>query len=229
MRLHDQIYLKSNRYKKPKEKSKMLLKILKKKLSKNKKYTLLDIGCANGELIYFLSKNLKNIDYFGVDIRNDLLNLAKKKNLSQANFRRVDFNKRNNFNQKFDIIIASGVISIFDNLNIFFQNLKKCLKTNSKIFLGGHFNNFDYDVRVKYTDLKIKKKIYQSGWNIWSIKTIKNHLKSKKMRKHNFFIKYDVKITKNDQIRSWTIKINKKRYFTNALKIIQNQMWLEFN
>ena len=39
--------------------------------------------------------------------------------------------------------------------------------------------------------------------------------------------KFDVKQNKKDLIRSWTIKINKKRYFTNALLSIQNQMWLE--
>ena len=35
-RLHDNIYLKSNRYKKPKESFKLLYKILKKKISKDK-------------------------------------------------------------------------------------------------------------------------------------------------------------------------------------------------
>ena len=56
-RLHDKLYLKSNRYKKPKESSKMLLRILKQKKNlKKKQIKILDIGCANGELIYFLKE-----------------------------------------------------------------------------------------------------------------------------------------------------------------------------
>ena len=53
MRLHDKIYLKSNLSKKPKENFKFLQKILKKRLSRKKIYDVIDIGCANGELLYF--------------------------------------------------------------------------------------------------------------------------------------------------------------------------------
>ena len=61
IRLHDKIYLKSNRYKKPKEISKLLYKILKKRLSKTKNYKLLEVGCANGELLFFLDQKFSNI------------------------------------------------------------------------------------------------------------------------------------------------------------------------
>ena len=56
IRDHDKIYIKSNRYKKPKESFKLLYRILKKSLSKTKNYELLDVGCANGELLFFLNK-----------------------------------------------------------------------------------------------------------------------------------------------------------------------------
>ena len=79
MRLGDHIYLKSNRYNKPKEKFKFLYNILKRKILINKSYDLLDIGCANGELIYFLKKKFNNINFSGACIRNDLLEIAKKK------------------------------------------------------------------------------------------------------------------------------------------------------
>ena len=77
-RLHDKLYLESNRYTKPKESSKMLLKILKKKKFKSNKIKILDIGCANGELIYYLKKNLNNkVEFYGFDIRSDLLKAQK--------------------------------------------------------------------------------------------------------------------------------------------------------
>ena len=104
---------------------------------------------------------------------------------------------------------------------------KKNIKKNSILFLLSGFNEYDFDIILAYKDLNSKITNYQSGWNTWSIKTIKKYFKEKKIVKHPFEIKFDVKQNKKDLIRSWTIKINKRRHFTNALLSIQNQMWLE--
>ena len=85
---------------------------------------MLDIGCANGELLYFLDKKLLNIKLYGADIRGDLLKLAKKLS-SDINLKKIDYTKKPFPNKKFDIIICSGVVSIFDNLDSFFTNIKK--------------------------------------------------------------------------------------------------------
>ena len=135
--------------------------------------------------------------------------------------------KKKHLNKKFDVIICSGVIGIFDNLNFFFKNIKKNLKKNSILFLFSVFNEYDFDIIQSYKDLNSKITNYQSGWNIWSIKTIKKYMKGKKIIKHPSEIKFNVKQNKKDLMRSWTTKINKRRYFTNALLSIQNQMWLE--
>ena len=75
MRLHDKIYLKSNLYKKPKESVKFLQKILNKRLSSRSTLGKRGIGCANGELLYFLKKYNKNFNLTGVDIKQNLLYL----------------------------------------------------------------------------------------------------------------------------------------------------------
>jgi trans-aconitate methyltransferase len=77
-RLHDSLYLKENRYDKSKESFKFLINLLKKKIKKNKRYSLIDVGCANGELIFQLEKNFKNLDITGLDVRKDLIDKAKK-------------------------------------------------------------------------------------------------------------------------------------------------------
>ena len=227
IRDHDKIYLKSDRYNKPKEAYKLLYRILKKRLSKTKNYELLDVGCANGELLFFLNKKFSNIKFYGVDIRNDLIKVARKKLPSDIYLKKFDYNQKKNLNKKFDIIICCGVIGIFDNLDFFFKNIKKNVKKNSILFLFCVFNEYDFDIIQSYKDLNSKITNYQTGWNIWSIKTIKKYMKEKKIIKHPFEIKFDVKQNKKDLMRSWTIKINKRRYFTNALSTIQNQMWLE--
>ena len=58
IRTHDKLYLNESRYENTKESFKYLVKLIQKDI-KNKKYTLLDVGCSNGELIYLLKKDLK--------------------------------------------------------------------------------------------------------------------------------------------------------------------------
>jgi len=225
--LKPKCYLETNNYKKPKEAFKLLHKILKKRLSRSKNYELLDVGCANGELLYFLNEKFRNIKFHGVDINDELIKHARKKLPANINLKTLDYNKKNNLKKKFDIIICSGVIQIFDGLDIFFKNIKKNSKANSIFFIFGGFNEYDYDTIIGYKNLNAKINNYQSGWNIWSIKTIKKYFKKKRVIKHRFEIKFDVKKNRKNLIRSWTIKINNRRFFTNALLSIQNQMWLE--
>ena len=158
MRLHDKLYLKSNLYKKPKENFKFLQKILKKRLSKKKKYKVIDIGCANGELLYFLKNKNKNFDLTGLDIRNDLISKAKKNLPEKVILKKIDFNSKVKSFGKYDIIICSGVISIFDDLNVFFQNIKKIKKKDSIFYFFGSFNDYPYDIRTRYVDVNMKKK-----------------------------------------------------------------------
>ena len=226
IRIHDKLYLNSNRYNKPKECFKFLHKILKKKVKKNKKYELLDVGCANGELLFYLDKQFSNINFTGVDIRKDLIDLAKKKLPNSTLLLKKDFNKKILIKKRYDFVICCGVISIFDNLDIFINNLKKSVKKNGYLFIFNSFNEYDFDVIVSYKDLNSNIKNYQSGWNTWSIKTIQKFFK-KKVKKHKFQIKFDIKKNEKDLVRTWTVNINKKRYFINALQIIQNQMFLE--
>ncbi len=228
-RLHDKLYLKSNRYKKPKESSKMLLRILKQKKNlKKKQIKILDIGCANGELIYFLKENLdQNIKFYGFDIRQDLINKSKKM-LPDVYFKKIDISKKIKFKEKFDIIICAGVICIFDKLDDFFHNIKKLSKDNTIVYIFDKLNQYDYNVFNKYEDFNLREKVLQSGWNIWSINYLKKFLKNRKVVAHKFDIKIDIKKRDHDLMRAWTIKVNKKRYFTNGLKLLNNQYWLEF-
>jgi ubiquinone/menaquinone biosynthesis C-methylase UbiE len=227
MRLHDKIYLKSNLYKKPKESVKFLQKILNKRLSSKKNYKVIDIGCANGELLYFLKKYNKNFNLTGVDIKQNLLNKAKNNLPQDITLKKMDFNTKIKSFEKFDIIICSGVIGIFDDLKVFFSNINKIKKKNSKFYFFGAYNDYTYDIKTKYVDLNMKKKVLQSGWNIWSIKTLKKHFGRKKFKKHYFNMSFDFKKNQNDLIRSWTIKIGNKRHFTNGLMLLLNQKWLE--
>ena len=88
---------------------------------------MLDIGCSNGELIYNLEKKFNYFEITGVDIKKKLIEKLKKC-IKKVKFKRLDFNSSIRSIGKYDIIICSGVISIFDDLKIFSKNIKKCSK-----------------------------------------------------------------------------------------------------
>ena len=99
-RLHDKLYLKENRYKKTKDIFKYINRILSKNIIKNKKYDVLDIGCAAGELLYYLERKYKNLNLTGYDIRNDLLKKAASHLTKETNLKQVNINKKNKFFKK---------------------------------------------------------------------------------------------------------------------------------
>tara|TARA_B100001175_G_C19480484_1_gene626828 strand:- start:630 stop:1331 length:702 start_codon:yes stop_codon:yes gene_type:complete len=230
VRLHDSLYLKENRYKQTKDCFKFLFKILKKKISKKKTYDVIDIGCSNGELIFSLEKNFENFNITGLDIRKDLINKAKKNVSKNVDFINRDISKRKFIlKKKYDLIIFSGILCIFDNPKIVFKNLLKILKPKGQIYIFDHFNEFDYNIFVKYEDINLKNRVLQSGWNIFSLKFVKNFFKHKKTEYFKFHIRKKIKKNKSDPIRTWTIKFRKKNYFTNALNFIYHQYWLRIS
>tara|TARA_X000000368_G_scaffold415010_1_gene405946 strand:+ start:2875 stop:3591 length:717 start_codon:yes stop_codon:yes gene_type:complete len=228
-RLHDKLYLRENRYKKPKENFKFFMRLLKSHIYKNKSYKLLDIGCANGELLWNLNKSFNNLSLYGLDIRGDLIKKAKKY-CKNVKFFKKNIAKNNTFVGKFDIIIISGVLSCTNDPSVVIKNLKNNLNKKGMIFLFDNMTDFKFNSFLKYQDLVNENKILQSGYNIYSVNLIvnlfKKIVKAKKTKIAPFFIKKEIKQHKNDLMRSWTIKINNKRYFTNATGLILKQFWI---
>ena len=74
----NEVYTKKDRYIKPKEIFINLIKILKKeKLNKTK--SLIDIGCASGELLFNLNRNFENLNLTGLDVDKKLILKARDK------------------------------------------------------------------------------------------------------------------------------------------------------
>ena len=75
------------------------------------------------------------------------------------------------------------------------------------------------------------KNVYQSGWNIFSLDTMKLIAKknNKKMKAIEFKMPFDIKKRKNDLIRTWTVEFEGKRQWTNGLGIIYHGYWVEIS
>lgn len=105
--------------------------------------SVLDIGCGFGEFGKFLLKRYKNVDYTGIDNVPEFIEIAKKE-VPDGKFEVKDFN---NLNDKYDVVIASGVLNSntggrLENLKYRKEAIKKMFSLTSDIFafnmLGGH-------------------------------------------------------------------------------------------
>jgi 2-polyprenyl-3-methyl-5-hydroxy-6-metoxy-1,4-benzoquinol methylase len=217
------IYLKKKRYFKPKDNFKKLIQLLKSdKPKKNAK--LIDIGCANGELLFNIQKVFKNFELCGVDVDDTLLNKAKEICPKEIIFKKKDITKEINLG-KFDYVICCGVLSIFRNGKKVLANLKKLLKPNGKIFIFDSLNNYSYNLHIKATNSQDPKFLLFK--NMYSVKFIQNFYKDKKNKVYPFFLKKNLTKNKKNYIYNWTELINAKRIVTSGLGLIQTQFWIK--
>ena len=87
--------------------------------------SLLDIGCGQGVLYHYLNANSNPINYFGIDISKQAVEIGKKK-FPKANFSQLDFD-REKLIGKFDIVIFNETLYYFDRP---LKTVEKVIKYN---------------------------------------------------------------------------------------------------
>ena len=202
-------YLKSDYSKfKNYERIHFIINEISKNINVNKKYSFLDIGCSKGEFIYILKEKFSNIKFTGIEYSRDLIKLAEDETfLNDVNFIQDDA-KSFIINKKFDFVLMSGVLSIFDDINPLINQMFKHLKPKGTGYIFGAFNKDDIDVLVRYKNNFKNSEDWESGWNLFSLNTLKKALKnrSKKIEILNFKIQKSLK-KKNDPVSSYTIEV----------------------
>jgi SAM-dependent methyltransferase len=72
--------------------------------------TVLDFGCGKGDFYGFLRDNGISVAYCGIDVNDNLIELARRK-YPQVKFMAVDIEEEV-FNLRFDVVIAIGVFNL---------------------------------------------------------------------------------------------------------------------
>ena len=223
----NEIYLKRNRYQNPKENFKKLINILKKeKIKKN--CSILDVGCSNGELIYNLKKYFKNTSITGLDVDSSLLRKAKKICTQDVIFLKADISKKNLNIGKFDIIICSGVLSIFSKIDVVLKNLLRQLNPGGKIYIFDSYNKYAFNLHIKSKYYGSKKETIFFK-NVYSLEFLKKFFSKykKKIKYFPFTLKINLKKNKRNPIYTWTETLSGKKIVTSGLGIIQYQFWVK--
>ncbi len=212
-------------YTKEKTKVKESFKFLFNDLRKLKFNSLIDIGCSNGSFISFLNQKFHNKKIVGADVDNDLLTLAKKRN-KNTKFIKLDITKKidTRLKNKFDIVIMSGIHTIFDDIEPLIKNAYSLCSKNGYLFLFGSFNPSNYDIvtRVK----NYKSKIWEKGFNRPSLITtkqiFKKYFSNIKVKKFVFNLK--IRENKKDPTRTYTLSLKSNKILTvNGLEQISTK------
>ena len=104
----EDIYLKEDRYDKPKEDHKFLAKIVL-QIPLSKEASLLDVGCATGEFIYYLKSQNSDMKLYGIDISEKMV-LQARRRVKGAQFRvQSIFNPPLWSGEKFDLIVCNSM------------------------------------------------------------------------------------------------------------------------
>lgn len=221
----DYIYTNDDYYKNPKETFTFLANIISKDY---KNPSILDVGCARGEFLYYLKNNIKYDNLCGVDYSPQLIEAAQSfKGLKNVHFH-VGSADDFNLNRKFDVIVMSGVLSYFDDIELTLKKLKDHLNLNGKIFILGFFNPQDVDVLIQYRNNKYFT-TFESGWNYHSFATVTkvlNKLSMSVIEKYDFNLSFNL-LQQEDPCRAWHIETQNGKKFINGLGLIYDIQVLE--
>lgn len=140
--------------------------------------TLIDLGCAKGEFLYKLSEVYPNSHLSGIDIDHDLIKLAQScKQMAKVDFTQCDLLDYEPA-VEFDVAVLSGVLSIFDDPELILSKMVASIKVGCFGYIFGGFCDDDIDVLVRYRNNWACSNKWESGWNMFSLYTIKKILHS---------------------------------------------------
>ena len=225
----DNIYIKQEDYiENPKDQFKRILRWIEQEIDVEKEHTLIDLGCAQGELIHFLRSRLDNVSFTGIDSSEGLINLAKENHKEAADFYVADIEEYTT-HKKYDFLVICGVIEYLDCPAKIIKNINSMLKDDGRAIIVNIFNEYDIDVRVRYRNNKYFND-FRKGWSLHSLDTFKKVLDDgglKICKLEKFFPDCFIE-PKEDPARSWMFRMpNGKFKYRNGLSQLYDAYVIE--
>ena len=96
--------------------------------------SVLDVGCNDGILLRKIGETFGVTDLYGVDPSPACLEVGNNIKAFQ-DFFSFDFIRRENFSQKFELIVSNNTFANIEDISIFFSCLKNCLSKDGVLII----------------------------------------------------------------------------------------------
>lgn len=186
---------------------------------------VLDVGCATGELLGYLSSQMTDSQLVGVDVAPELIGTASRL-LPHAQFALASaLDLPAAFTGTFDVVCAIGCMSIFDETEIesFWDNILRVAKPDGLVIVLSPLNEFGVDAMVRHRKRQDGAAgPWETGWNIFSQATIRELVSSRgaSLELQHFQIPINLE-PRDDPVRTWTIRTEQReRQLVNGIKLL---------
>ena len=133
--------------------------------------TVLDIGCANGTFIEAMRAVYPTASYTGIDLSEELIELARRRLPGDD----VSLFVENVLSYQpaagFDIIVASGVLSIFEDHEPVLKKWLSWMNSGGRLYIFGRFNSKNIDTIVRFRN-NYNQGDWEGGLTSYSIQTV---------------------------------------------------------
>lgn len=189
--------------------------------------SILDIGCATGDFLYFLGEIVEK--KVGIDISEELISHAKLR-VPDSEFRAIDVFEFFRERERFDAVFMAGTLNTFME----YRHLLKSLidATSPKlIIIQSPFNISPIDTRVMHVDAYSHNVEFQCAYYLYSIDKLISYLEE--LGATVVSQKYQMQgVLKRDQtnpMRNYHVNIDGEKCLTNGASIILREFIITAN
>lgn len=143
-------------------------------LEKNNELKILDIGCGTGQLIKEISDQYNKVNYLGIDVAENMIEVAKKNNKGKNVKFKTSSIESFESNEKYDIIICTHAFPYFPNKQEMIKKMAGLCNKKGQVIIVNSSTNSLKDLiinfflkattsKAKYLSIDEMKKLFKSA------------------------------------------------------------------
>ena len=143
-------------------------------LEKNNELKILDIGCGTGQLIKEISDQYNKVNYLGIDVAENMIEVAKKNNKGKNVKFKTSSIESFESNEKYDIIICTHAFPYFPNKQEMIKKMAGLCNKKGQVIIVNSSTNSLKDLiinfflkattsKAKYLSIDEMKKLFKGA------------------------------------------------------------------
>ncbi|OGW84521.1 MAG: hypothetical protein A3C35_02495 [Omnitrophica bacterium RIFCSPHIGHO2_02_FULL_46_11] len=192
--------------------------------------SVIDIGCASGDFLYYLSEGIKGL---GVEVSHVLYNEARRRvRKKNVEFLKTDAKslpaKLRYRDKTYDAVTLLGILHTFLDIR---PLLNPVLALKPKlIIIHSPFNEGPVDARHFHRLANNHRSAFQCAYSIFSKDTLVRYLKKMRVKRYQFFpfeMEKELLYNPSYPLRNYHVTLsNGQRYLTNGIGILFKEYFL---